>query len=149
VCIDLKERFGRRYRVEYEESYYAEYGPNVHTHDPWYMILPCQKGHIFPHGDNLLGVATNSRGPVVKRLQAIRGLRILQDGDDGINAVFLVDVFEDVAKVMNPRRRRRLSPEQKAQAVARLRKHQFSPAAQGRENERTRIAQPSPDTSPT
>ena len=25
-CVNLKERFGERYRVEYEESYYAEYG---------------------------------------------------------------------------------------------------------------------------
>jgi hypothetical protein len=25
-CVNLRERFGRQYRVEYEESYYAERG---------------------------------------------------------------------------------------------------------------------------
>ena len=49
-CIDLKGRFGSRYRVEYEESYEAQYRPGARTRDPWLMIIPCRFGHIFPYG---------------------------------------------------------------------------------------------------
>jgi len=27
TCINLRERFGRRYKTTYDESYRAEYGP--------------------------------------------------------------------------------------------------------------------------
>lgn len=38
-CINLKKRFGDRFKVAYEESYYAQYGANARGEDPWYMIL--------------------------------------------------------------------------------------------------------------
>ena len=28
-CIDLAENFGQRFRVQYEESYFAQYGPHA------------------------------------------------------------------------------------------------------------------------
>jgi hypothetical protein len=34
-CINLKARFGKRYKVTYEESYFAEYGPHARKEDPW------------------------------------------------------------------------------------------------------------------
>ena len=60
TCINLKKRFGGRYRVEYEESYHADRGENARTEDPWLMVIPCQRGHIYPHGRDVL--ATSCRG---------------------------------------------------------------------------------------
>ena len=45
-CINLKERFGDRFKVAYEESYYAQHGPNARVEDPVYMILLCRHGDI-------------------------------------------------------------------------------------------------------
>ncbi len=59
-CIDLKERFPQ-YRVEHEESYFAQYGPNARTHDPWYTILLCRNGHICPWGGDLLAARLSSK----------------------------------------------------------------------------------------
>jgi len=33
-CIDLNERFGRRYRTERDESYFADRGEGARAHDP-------------------------------------------------------------------------------------------------------------------
>ena len=49
-CINLKEMFGDRYKVTYEESYYADHGETAYKEDPWLMILLCQHGHICPWG---------------------------------------------------------------------------------------------------
>ena len=45
-CINLKERFGDRFKVAYEESYYAQHGENARVEDPVYMIIPCKWGHL-------------------------------------------------------------------------------------------------------
>jgi hypothetical protein len=129
-CVNLRERFGRQYRVEYEESYSAQYGPHARIDDPWLQIVPCQHGRVYPHGGNMLTAATNGRGPIIKKLLAVPGAKMWQDGDDGANILFPVEQFEDVAKLMRARRRRRLSPEQRAKAVERLAKYAFPPARQ-------------------
>jgi hypothetical protein len=113
TCIDLKARFGREYRVRYEESYYAEYGPNALTRDPWYMIIPGKYGHVYPHGGELLGAATDKAGIIARKLRKLPGVRVSQDGDDGINALFSVALIPQVADLLKLRRRR-LSPEQRA-----------------------------------
>lgn len=46
TCINLKARFGRLYRVAYEESYRAAYGPGATREDPWLMIVQCRYGHV-------------------------------------------------------------------------------------------------------
>ena len=53
-CVNLRIRFGRRYRIEYDDSYYAQYGL-CRGRTPWLKIIPCQRGHIFPWGGNMLG----------------------------------------------------------------------------------------------
>lgn len=112
-CIDLKDKYGHKYRVEHDESYRAERG-----RDPWLLIIPCRHGHIYPYGGDLLGAATNCRGPVANRLKALPGVQVVQDGDDGINVTFRLEQFDVVAAVLKPRRRRRLSPEHKDKLVA-------------------------------
>ena len=71
ACINLKERFGHHYRVAYEESYYAEYGPNARIEDPWLMVVLCEHGEICPWGGTTLAACTNKAGAVAKRLKSL------------------------------------------------------------------------------
>jgi hypothetical protein len=126
TCIDLNERFANDYRVRHEDDRETRLG-----HDPWHYVIRCDHGEIYPHGAEMLGAATNKRGPIAKRLAALRCVKVTQDADDGVNVVFHVDDFPAVAAVMRPKRRRRLSPEQRAECSDRLRLYHF-PAAQKR-----------------
>ena len=118
TCVNLKQRFGDRFKVAYEESYQADRGEHARAEDPWLMLVLCQGGEIYPHGGELLGVATKGRGSIAKRLASLDCVTVTQDGTDGINATFHVDDFDQVAEVMKPRKRRHGRPmtdEQKQQ----------------------------------
>ncbi|NQT16723.1 MAG: hypothetical protein HQ582_28455 [Planctomycetes bacterium] len=123
-CINLKQRFGDRYRVEYEESYRVERGENGRAEDPWLMILLCHHGHICPWGGTQLAACTRRPGQIVNRLKALQFTTAAQDGDDGANILFDVEHFDRVAEIMRPRRRRRMSEERRREAAERLRKYQ-------------------------
>jgi hypothetical protein len=127
-CVNLKERFGRRFKVVYEESYYAERPEFRAAEAPWLMMIPCQHGHICPWGGENLAACTRTAGPIAKRLKALPFATVAQDGSDGANVVFPVDHFEEVAAIMKPRRRRVLSPKARKAAGERLAKYQFRPA---------------------
>ncbi len=145
TCINLKERFGDVYKIQYEESYHADRGENARTVDPWYMQIPCQHGHICPWGGGILVACTDRRGSVAKRLAKLPCAEMWQDGDDGINVKFHVDDFESIAAIMKPKRRRRLSPEHRQAAIERLKSHQFT-ARQDDSDERRRAQRVSRDT---
>jgi hypothetical protein len=122
-CINLKEAFGDRFKVAYEEAYLAEYGEGARRDDPWLQIILCQNGHICPWGGSSLAACTTTNGRVAAKLRRLPFVEIAQDGNDGINAVFDVAHFDRIAEIMKPRRRRRLSEAQKAANVERLRKY--------------------------
>ena len=134
-CVNLKKRFGDRFRVTYEESYYAQYGPNARIEDPHFMILLCRNGHIYPHGGKTLAVSTDRRGPIAKRLADLDCVTVVQDGDDGITATFDVSDFDRVAEVMRPRKARpRLSEEHKTKLLGAGRQHWFPAGSRSPEN---------------
>jgi hypothetical protein len=115
-CVNLKKRFGDRFKVDNEQAYHAQYGPKARIEDPWYMILRCQRGHIYPHGGKTLAASTDRNGPVANRLVGLDCATVVQDGDDGVNVTFDVDDFGEVAEVMKPKRKRQgraLSDEEK------------------------------------
>jgi hypothetical protein len=129
-CVNLRERFGRRYRVEHEESYYAQYGPRARTDDPWLQIIPCRAGHIYPWGHSTLAASTDGLGPTARKLAALAFTTVHQDGSDGVTVLFPVERFPDVAALMHPKRRRRMTEEQREAAVERLAKYAFTAARQ-------------------
>ena len=106
TCIDLAERFGRRYRVEHEESYMAQYGPRARVKDPWLQTIPCRAGHIYPWGGSTLATVTNNAGPTARKLAALPDVTTWQDGSDGMTVLFDAANFTKVAKLMRPRRKR-------------------------------------------
>ncbi len=120
-CIDLRARFGQRWRIDYEQPHTSR------TSDPWYQKIRCTHGHICPWGGDQLAACTNKRGPIAGRLQRLSFTEVAQAGDDGSNVVFPVDHFEEIAKIMRPKRRRRMSEEQRQAAADRLAEFRFRP----------------------
>jgi hypothetical protein len=108
-CINLKERFGREFRITWDPA------AGERSVDPWMMTMPCRKGEIYPHGGERLAVEVTSRR-VADRLAAISGVTLWQDGDREKCFLFPVELFPAIAAVVGPRRRRKchLSDEQKA-----------------------------------
>ena len=123
-CVNLKEQFGDRFKVTYEESYRAERGDNGRAEDPWLMVMLCQHGEIYPYGDDQLVASTKVAGGIARALKALPFTTLHQDGTDGVDVIFPADRFEDVAAIMKPRKRRRMTEEAKQQAAKRLRKYQ-------------------------
>ena len=121
LCRVHPPRCSARFRTEQP---CAQRGP---ADDPWLQIIPCKHGHICPWGGDLLAICTSQRGGIARRLMALPFVQVVQDGSDGINATFPVERFAEIVK---PKRRRRLTPEQRQAAVERLRDFQFSPARQ-------------------
>jgi hypothetical protein len=116
TCVNLREPFGDRFRVLLEE-------PAASYADPWCHTMPCRFGQIYPHGGDLLDFASNGRGSVAKRVAALPFTTVTQDGADGVNITFAFEHFDEVAAIVKPRRRRRLSDTQRAAACERLRKY--------------------------
>jgi hypothetical protein len=131
TCVSLRARFGSRYRVRCEESYYAEYGRGARVDDPWLQIIPCKWGHVFPHGGDLLAASVDGFPKVAGRLRRLACVEIWQDGDLGeLTALFHVRDFGRVAQVMRPRRRRRLTETQRAKLVEAGAKTRFQAGVQ-------------------
>ncbi|MCX7424735.1 MAG: hypothetical protein NTW96_03770 [Planctomycetia bacterium] len=121
-CIDLEARFGRRYRIDREESYHAQHGPGARRRDPWLSIIPCRFGHLYPFGGDLLAASVDGYPKVAGRLRKLDCCRIHQDGDGGeLTVVFHVDALARVARIIRPRRRPRLSPERRAELAEQMR----------------------------
>jgi hypothetical protein len=109
-CVNMKERYGRSYRVVSEDG-------NSRNSDPWLWQIPFRYGHLYPHGGTRLGAATTGRR-IGQTLAKLPGVRIEQEAEDGYNLTFDVADFRKVAAIIRPRRRRQLSPEQRARLVA-------------------------------
>jgi Fe2+ transport system protein FeoA len=93
------------------------------------MIVPGRYGHIFPHGGSLLAASVDGHPNVAGVLRRLPCCRIHQDGDFGeLTVVFDVADFAKVARIIRPRRRRQVSPEQRE----RLRGMGFPKGAQAR-----------------
>jgi hypothetical protein len=106
-CINLKSTFGHQYQVEYEESYYAQYGPNARTEDPWLMIIPCRWGEIYPWGTSTLALSIEFDAPAsrIDRLMRLPWIKIHQHGSDGLTILFPLGHFDEIAQIVQPRRR--------------------------------------------
>lgn len=105
TCIDLRDRFGAKYKIDRDPAYQAQYGRRVV--DPWYDLIVCRHGVIFPQGGQLLAASTTKNGPIANQLRSADFCRVVQDGDDGVTVVFDVEQFSKVAAVMRPRRAKR------------------------------------------
>jgi hypothetical protein len=121
TCINLLEAFGADYKVTFDPAYDRRRVPR-RCLDPWMMQLPCRgRGvTIYPFKGSRLAVEVDGRPGLVKKLAAIPGVDLWQDGDGEKTFHFGVDNFCRVAEVVRPHRRRRLNPEGRAELARRL-----------------------------
>jgi hypothetical protein len=113
ICLNLRERFGRRYRIAFDPCYDPKGVPRAKL-DPWYMTLPCRLGIIYPVGADRLAVEVDYHPYIAKRLAALPGVVLTQDGDHEKTFTFPAEMFDQVAASVRPRRKKQLSAAQKA-----------------------------------
>lgn len=95
-----------------------------------------------------MAVSLDGRRPkIARRLREI-GCRVLQDGSDGVTLGFDADVFERVAEIVHPKRRRRLSQEQRDRLVQAGAGFRFSTGLTGQKSERPCVGEGAPDQLP-
>ncbi len=64
-CVNLKETFGKRFKIAWDESYDAERGASsAQRRSLADTIFPCPHGHIYPYGGEMLVASTARRGRV-------------------------------------------------------------------------------------
>jgi len=139
-CLNLRRRLGDRYHIRYEESYFGQHGRGARIEDPWYMILLCRYGHIYPYGQHVLAVSVDGHSNVVGQIRRLKCCQVTQQGDAGeLTALFDVADFDQVAGIMQPRKRAQpqLSPEQreaKRQAMERVNAQRWRRHPRGQES---------------
>ena len=102
-CINLRSRFPF-HKIGYEDPSYEG------SRDWWHKTIVCKHGHISPNGGNELLVSTDNRWDPVKMRYRQSGVtkaimecdvcRVVQDADDGVNAVFDVKDWKEVFQLM-------------------------------------------------
>lgn len=117
-CINLKERFGKVYRIKHDEAVQER----AERKDPWMMIITCKWGIIYPQGGTKLAAEVDRHPTAARALQKMAGVEQTQEGDLELENTFVFDVslFDQVGEVLKPKRRRVLTAEHKAKAVAAL-----------------------------
>lgn len=122
-CVDLKECFGKKYRIGHDPA--AEIEPGG-MHDPWLYTIRCQFGEIYPYGREKL--AFHCTGTIIRQKikEAFPDMEVSNWSDDG-EAIFIfhVDRLLEIAKFAKPRRKRQVS-ESERQRLAEL-SRKFSP----------------------
>jgi hypothetical protein len=77
-----------------------------------------------------------------RRLKALDFTTVHQDGSDGVTVLFPVEKSPEVAELMKPRRRRRMTEDQRQAAAERLAKYAFTPAVKRREIDEISLRRP-------
>ena len=129
-CVDLRKLYGDRFKMGLEESYFAERPEFRKQERPWLTHILCQYGTIGVWGDNDLVACTTRNGATASKLRKLPFARVAQDGSDGVNVVFDLKHFDEVAEIMKPRRRRQLSEQEKQRLIEMGAKYRYSAGAQ-------------------
>lgn len=117
TCIDLHERFGRRYRVSWEaDGATKELWPKDEW--PWLMEIRCRYGVVSPKGGDVLQAMTPRRR-VGAKLRALPWCVVaIARGEEETIVTFHVDDAATVFKLIRPYRRRRLSETERRRLAA-------------------------------
>lgn len=111
--ISLRERFGGEFKIEMEEGYFAQYGPDARIDDPHYQIIPGGRGHVFAWNGDQLAASSNTAGSTATKLKRLPFVRIFQDGSDGSTVIFPMRHLDEVASILRLRRKRRVTDDER------------------------------------
>jgi len=119
TTIDLKAKYGKKYRVQFEEGHMALEKDSV-----WFQVIPCRNGDIFIYDETRLGGCCNRVKIAARWGREIDGglwpgCEIIQRGDFEIMVAFLPDLFQRVATLLRAKMKRQYTPEQ----IARMSEH--------------------------
>jgi hypothetical protein len=125
AMINLKESYGKRYKVFMDEAWECE--KNRQEEDkPWYYELRGKYGFIYPYGDTTLGVMVTSEIIKGRLKRDFKGrVNIFWDGDGEGVFLFNPTIIHEIAAMIKVRRKRQLSPEQRMKLVEAGQKYQF------------------------
>ena len=119
TCVNLRERFGKRYRISFDSAYSPRHVPR-HALDPWAMEIPTRCGSIYPIGGALLVAEVEGHAKMRNRLAALACVTTYQDGDRFGAFKFDVSDFDQVAKIIRPHRRRIVTERERDAARERM-----------------------------
>jgi len=115
-CVNLQERFGRRYRVGWEADG-ATKGLWPKDDWPWLMEIRGRHGVVSPKGGDVLQAMTPHRR-VGARLRALPWCVAIARGEEETVVTFHVDDAAAVFKLIRPYRRRRVSEAERRRLAA-------------------------------
>ena len=113
MACNLKTRFGKQYRINFDDAADAHGRPRDKI-DSYLQQIPCGFGTVFPFGGNYLAVDIDHHNVLANRVAKLPGCQMIQDGDFEKTIRFHVDQFEAVAEIVKPYRKRRVSEKEKA-----------------------------------
>lgn len=116
--MNLHETFGKQWRIAWDSAYDPRHVAKE-DRDPWMMEIPCKAGiKIYPQGGTKLAVECDYHPQIARQLGTIPGVELTQDGDHEKTFVFDVSLIDQVAALVQPRRRRQLTEENRAKLAA-------------------------------
>jgi hypothetical protein len=136
LMIDLKALFGGKFRITLDES--ALLDGQTREDRAWLQQIPAKYGHVYIHGQNTLGVYVrtyNDGSNRLGRLLALPGATLHQRGDREASVTVPLDQIDRIDDIIHFRRRRHLSPEQRAAAIERLEQANAARAAKHAQGE--------------
>src|SRR5260370_34769033 len=110
TCINLRECFGQKYRIGFDDA-------AGNTNDPWMMTILGRFGIIYRHGGEKLAVEVDGHARIAKKGAAIPAIVVHQDGDDEKTFVFPVGLLDQLAAIVELKRVKRLTDKQRARLV--------------------------------
>ena len=145
-CTNLREVFGAKYRITFDPAYSPRNVPRAKL-DPWMMQIRCAgRGVIiYPHSGTILAIEVDRRPSIAAKLAAMEGVKLRQDGDTEKTFLFDARLFDQVAQVVKPRKRRLLTDTQ----LQALLKHQRRFEAGAQKSTLKRAPTPQADISAT
>jgi hypothetical protein len=121
--MNLKQLFGRRYRVTLDESWGHETEEGKSKNEWRYHEIKGKYGVIYPYSYSQLTCIFNSM--IVYGWFKDRGWRIIQDGESEKNVFIPFESIEEVLKAIKPRKRRQLTEEQKKRLTEQVKAYSF------------------------
>jgi len=138
--FSLKKAFGKRWKIQMEESWRFEKPENRIGYEGWYEQVGTACGGFIGLFQDKPVVVLQFYTPkqrincrkLAEQFKDTPGVR-LDDGFDGYESVlyFPVELFEQVAEAVGARKRRQLSPEQKERLVEIGKTHRFKSSKHG------------------
>lgn len=118
--IDLKAKFGHRYRITLESTWTDNNWPGKEADKPWYYEIVGKHGIIYPQSSSQLSLYV--RGS--RRFKAIHAAYpdwpVKRQGDGEAEFFITESDLPAAAKIIRARRRRLIPDDQKAALLARL-----------------------------